>query len=128
MFIHVNLILKSLLSPLELHTSGQPWDLINLFVQVVHSEEPDPLHPLGGRVQQPLLLQSKLGTQGWTKPELSPYLPECPGPESAAGGALLHRIIPVCGCGLHLRLGQSQLELKDVKTHESEPTAGNIII
>lgn len=88
--------------------------LINLllFVQVDHGEEPDPLHPLGGWVQQQLLFQSEPGTQEWTKPQLSPCLPERPGPEPAAGG-VLHCIIPVCGCGLYLCLGQSQPQLKD---------------
>lgn len=89
--------------------------LLLSLVQVVHGEEPDPLHPLGGRVQQQLLLQSKPGTQRRTQPELSPRLPERPGPEPAGWTTLLHRVVPVCGRRLHLRQGPIQPEL----THQN---------
>lgn len=95
---------------LNKHQLKQSVLLLSL-VQVVHGEEPDPVHPLGGRVQQQLLLQSKPGTQRRTRPELSPRLPERPGPEPAGRETLLHRVVPVCGRRLHLRLGPNQQEL-----------------
>lgn len=85
--------------------------LLLSLVQVVHGEEPDPVHPLGGRVQQQLLLQSKPGTQRRTQPELSPRLPGRPGAEPAGRETLLHRVVPICGRRLHLRLGPNQQEL-----------------
>ncbi len=85
--------------------------LLLLFVQVVHGEEPDPLHPLGGRVQQQLLFQSQTRTDGQTQPELNAHLPERPDPEPTGRRTLLHRIIPLCGCRLYLCLGPNQPKL-----------------
>lgn len=106
--------------------------LLLSLVQVVHGEEPDPVHPLGGRVQQQLLLQSKPGTQRRTQPELSPRLPERPGAEPAGRETLLHRVVPICGRRLHLRLGPNQHELNhqnlirtQIWTWPPGPTAGN---
>lgn len=62
-------------------------------------------------MQQQLLFQSKPRTHGRTQPELSPRLPERPGPDPAAEWTLLHRIIPICGCWLYMRLGQNQPNL-----------------
>lgn len=90
-----------------------------LFVQVFHGEEPDPLHPLGGRVHQQLLFQSQARTDGHTRPELSPSPPDHPGPEPAGRGSLLHRFIPICGCRLYLRPGHNQPQLNHLNLNLS---------
>lgn len=75
----------------------------SLIGQVVHGEEPDPFHHLGGRVHQHLLFRAEPGPERRKRPELGPDPPEHPGPEAAARQPLLHRFIPLCGGGLYLR-------------------------
>lgn len=79
-------------------------------------------------MQQQLLLQSEPWTHRQTQPELSAHLPEHPSPEPAGGGALLHSVVPVCGSGLYLRLGQNQNKLKPCQPEAAAERQRNYLI
>lgn len=84
-----------------------------LCVQVHHGEAPDPLHAVGGRVRQHLLLQPHLRTAQRLQPELCSDLPEHSGSEPRQRQPLLHSLVPFGGRWLHLRLGQVQPDLAE---------------
>lgn len=88
-------------------------------VQIHLGEAPDPVHAVGGRVRQQLLLQSRLRTVPGLQPELCPHLPEHSGSEPGERQPLLHCLLPFGGRWLHLRLGQDQPELAEPEQRKS---------